>query len=84
MTRDEIRGVLIEELGRIAPEIDATEIDPAADLREQFEIDSMDVLTLVTALHKRLGVDVPEADYARLSSLDAATDYLAARLGARP
>lgn len=83
MTRAQIRAALTQELTRIAPEIDPAEIDPEADLREAFEIDSMDVLTLVTALHKRLGVNVPEADYARLSSLEAATDYLAARLGAQ-
>jgi acyl carrier protein len=80
MTRDEIGEILIEELARIAPEIDAADVDPHEDLREAFEIDSMDVLKLVTALHKRLGVDVPETDYARLSSLDAAAAYLAERL----
>lgn len=80
MTRDEIGAILIEELARIAPEIDAADVDPREDLREAFEIDSMDVLKLVTALHKRLGVDVPETDYARLSSLEGAAAYLAARL----
>ena len=80
MTRDEIGAILIEELARIAPEIDAADVDPREDLRAAFEIDSMDVLKLVTALHKRLGVDVPETDYARLSSLEGAADYLAARL----
>lgn len=80
MTRDEIAAILAEELSRIAPEIDAADVGPGEDLREAFEIDSMDVLTLVTALHKRLGVDVPEADYARLASLEASVDYLVGRL----
>ena len=82
MTRDDIARVLAEELGRIAPEIPFEEADPRADLRDAFEIDSMDVLTLVTRLHERLGIDIPEADYDRLASVEATVAYLAARLGA--
>ena len=54
MTRDNIAAVLIEELGRIAPEIDASKFDPNAELREELEIDSMDYLNLVAALSERL------------------------------
>ena len=32
------------------------------------------------ALHKALGVDVPEADYPKLATLKHAVDYLSARL----
>ena len=82
MTRDDIRAVLKDELGRIAPEVDFDAIDPAADLREAVDIDSMDFLNLLTALHLRLGVDIPEADNARLITIDGALGYLAAKLGA--
>jgi hypothetical protein len=34
------------------------------------------------ALHERLGVDIPEADYARLVTLDDLFGYLEARLAA--
>jgi acyl carrier protein len=80
MTRDEIAAVLAEELSRIAPEISFDEADRGEDLRDAFEIDSMDFLNLVTALHKRLGVDIPEADYDWMATLDKAIDYLASRL----
>jgi acyl carrier protein len=39
----------------------------------------MDFLNFVIALHGRLGIDVPENDYAKLSTLDGAVDYLARR-----
>lgn len=81
MNRDEIAAVLREELSRIAPEVDFDEADRGEDLREAFEIDSMDFLNLVTALHKRLGVEVPEAEYDRMATLDKAIDYLASRVG---
>lgn len=81
MTRDEIAAVLAEELSRIAPEVGFDEVDGGQEIRDAFEIDSMDFLNLVTALHKRLGVDIPEADYDRLATVDGAVDYLAARVG---
>jgi acyl carrier protein len=76
MTEDEIRAVLLDELARIAPEVDAVEIDPTGDLREEFDIDSMDFLNLVTALHERLKIEIPESDYPELASLDRAVAYL--------
>lgn len=79
MTEAEARDVLADELGRIAPDIDLDDVDPAEDLRDAFEIDSMDFLNLVTALSHRLGIAIPEADYPSLASMDEAAAYLAAK-----
>ena len=65
----------------IAPEIDMSGIDPAADLRKAMDIDSMDFLNFITALHRRLGIDIPEIDYPKLVTLDGAITYLRAKLG---
>jgi acyl carrier protein len=81
MTRDDLATILIDELGRIAPEIDARRLDPDATLREELDIDSMDFLNLVTALSERLNIDIPEIDYPKLATLDHALDYLAQRRG---
>jgi acyl carrier protein len=77
VTRDDIRRLVIEELGNIAPETDPASIDPEVDVREALEIDSMDVLNFVIALHARLHVEIPEVDYPRLLTIAGATDYLA-------
>ncbi len=79
MTEDEIRKVLQEELGNIAPEIDIEKLDASADLREALDIDSIDFLNFITALHKRLGIDVPELDYPKLFTLDGAVSYFATK-----
>jgi acyl carrier protein len=76
----DIRAVVQEELGNIAPEMDVGAIDASADLREALDIDSMDFLNFITAMHRRLGVNVPEVDYPKLTTLDGAVAYLAARL----
>lgn len=79
MTRDEARRLLADVFGRFAPEVDFAAIDPAADLREQLDIDSLDFLNALVAIHERTGVEVPESDYTLVATLDAAADYLAQR-----
>ena len=79
MTEDEIRKVLQEELGNIAPEMDIEKLDATADLREALDIDSIDFLNFVTALHKRLGIGVPELDYPKLFTLNGAVSYFATK-----
>lgn len=78
MSDADIRKVVQEELNNIAPEADLTSLDPAADLREALDIDSMDFLNFITAIHHRLGIDIPEIDYPKLDTLDGAVAYLAA------
>ena len=82
MTEDGLKALIVAELGNIAPDVDASEIDPDEDMREELDIDSMDFLNLVTALHKKLGVNIPESDYAKLSTLNGAVTYLAAKTAA--
>ena len=77
MSEDELRQAVIDAIVEVAPEVDPAKIDPSADLSEQLDIDSMDFLNVVVALHERTGVDVPERDYPRLSTLDQAVAYLA-------
>jgi acyl carrier protein len=81
MSDPDVRTVVCEELNNIAPEIDLAAIDPTGDLREALDIDSMDFLNFISAVHHRLGVDIPERDYPKLITLDGATAYLAAKFG---
>jgi acyl carrier protein len=83
MNAAEIRATVLAELKRIAPEIEDGELDAAKPLREQVDLDSMDWLNFLVALHERLKVEIPESDYARLGTLDQVVDYLAAKHGAR-
>ena len=76
MTPDQIRQVIVEALTKIAPEIDPRSIVPGVNFREQLDLDSMDFLNFVLALHERLGVEIPEADYPHLYTLDDAVAYL--------
>lgn len=83
MSDSDIRTTILEELGNIAPEANLAAIDPAADLREALDIDSMDFLNFVIALHRRLAVDIPEIDYPKLVTIDGAMTYLRAKMAPR-
>jgi acyl carrier protein len=80
MSETDIRKIVHEELNNIAPEVDLATVDQTADLREAIDIDSMDFLNFVTALHHRTGVDIPEIDYPKLATLSGIVSYLEGKL----
>jgi acyl carrier protein len=80
MSNDEIEAVVLKEIRKIAPEANLDQIDPDIDLREQIDLDSMDILNLAIAIHERTGIDIPEADYPKMVTLAGAIDYLSARI----
>jgi acyl carrier protein len=77
---EQLKTVVLAALGDVAPELDAATLDPKRDLRDQLDLDSMDFLNFVVGLHKALGVDIPEADYRKLGTVDACVAYLAAKV----
>lgn len=76
MNEQELREVVIGSLIEVAPDVDPSAIDPDTDLVEQLDIDSMDYLNLIVAIHERTGIEIPERDYPRLSTLTEAVAYL--------
>jgi acyl carrier protein len=80
MKDDEIKALVLRILGDIAPEAELDHIDPAIDVREQFDLDSMDILNLMIGIHEATGVDIPEADYPQMVSLDGCVAYLRSRI----
>ena len=76
MTEEEYRAAYLEELIRVAPDIDPETVGDDDHIQEELELDSMDVLNLVTALHERFGVDIPEPDYPEIATLRLAAAYL--------
>ena len=81
MTDAEIRETIFTVLGDIAPEADPSALAPHEDMREALNIDSFDHLNVLIGLHEALGVEIPEADYGELTTLEGMITYLAARVG---
>ena len=80
MNRDEIQRTVLRLLGEVAPEADLTQLKPTVSFRDQLDIDSMDFLNFVIALHAALQVDIPETDYPKIATLQGCIEYLAALL----
>jgi acyl carrier protein len=76
-TEQELRSAVISVLTEITPDVDAAAIDPDADFLEQLDIDSMDFLNFIVAINGRTGIEIPERDYPKLSTLNEAVNYLA-------
>lgn len=80
MTEPEIRSLIVAELRRIAPETNPASLRPAQNIRATLDIDSFDFLNLLITLHDKTGVEIPEADYGKLVTLDGMVRYLAAKI----
>lgn len=76
MTDAEIRAIVLELIGDIAPEADLASARDEDDIREIFDLDSMDFANLIVAIHDRTKIAIPEADYNKLFTLGGATAYL--------
>ncbi len=81
MNPADIRARALANLAGIAPELDATGLRDDRPLRRQVDLDSMDWLNFLLALHREFGVQIPEADYQQLVTLDDVVRYLAGKIG---
>ena len=78
MSDQQFRDIVVRALTEVAPDIDPATIDPDADLAEQLDIDSMDFLNVIVAIHEQTGIEIPERDYGKLATLTDAIGYLSA------
>lgn len=76
MTEEDVKKIVLDIIGEIAPDEDLSNVKPDVLLREQLELDSMDFLDIVMELRKKHGIEVPETDYSRLESLNSCAEYL--------
>ena len=77
MTEADLKSAIFAGLRKIAPESDPATLRPTDKVREVLDIDSFDFLNFLIGLHERLQVEIPEADYGKLATLDEMMSYLA-------
>lgn len=76
---DELDAALRALLAGIAPDADVTRLDSTSDIRSTLDIDSFDFLQFVIGVKERLGVEIPESDYAQVRTLESCVRYVAQR-----
>ena len=83
MTNDDCKKLVLEIIADIAPDEDLSNVKPDVRLRDQLQLDSMDFLDIVMELRKRHSIEVPEADYMQLATLDSCAAYLGPKFAAK-
>jgi acyl carrier protein len=76
MTTSDIRQVILDIIADIDDEADFSALDADKPLRDQLDLDSMDFLDIVMELRKRYKLQIPEADYPKLATLNSCVEYL--------
>jgi acyl carrier protein len=76
----ELDAIVRAALADIAPEIDADNVAVNDNIRDSFDLDSIDFLGFVEALHAATGIDIPERDYRTVETVAACVAYLGRRM----
>lgn len=76
MTSAEARQVILAALQAIAPDVDVEHLDPDQDMRTAVDLDSVDFLSMLEQVSVACGIDIAEADYDQVRSLQGMTAYL--------
>ena len=82
MNDAQLRAQVVAIIRTVAPEVEQADLRAERPLRDQVDLDSMDWLRVILGVHEKLKVDIPEADYGKLRSLDDWVRYLRARQAA--
>ncbi len=80
MTEQELHDIIGAELRKVAPECSIDELGSDENIREAMDIDSYSFLCLLVGLGDKTGIEIPEADYGKVSTLAAMKSYLSTRL----
>ncbi|WP_304543873.1 acyl carrier protein [Sulfurimonas microaerophilic] len=75
MNKEELQNMIVKEILEIAPDVEEDEIEFNENIQRSLEIDSFDFLKILTAMHEKTGVEVPEADYAKVGSVEDMANY---------
>ncbi|MBK9328108.1 MAG: acyl carrier protein [Sphingobacteriales bacterium] len=79
MNDQEIKSILIQLLKKTAPDTEPEELNETANFRAELGMDSFDFLQFMVAVNEQLNIEIPEQDYAAVSTLKDLTDYILAK-----
>ena len=75
-----LRELIADAIATIAPDVadELPDLDPDLDLFEEYGLDSMDRLNIMTAITASTGVEIPDERYPQLTSMNRLIAHLAA------
>jgi acyl carrier protein len=76
MNEKKIRAIIFQLLKKIAPDTEPSALKPDENIREILSIDSFDTLQFIVALNEKLGIEIPEQDYGKITTLTTLVSYI--------
>lgn len=76
MKANEIKKLVFQLLKQIAPDTEPSALQPDENIRETLDIDSFDSLQFLVSLNEKLGIEIPEQDYGKITTLKTLVNYI--------
>ncbi|MGB5600218.1 MAG: acyl carrier protein [Thiothrix litoralis] len=73
---ERVKKIVVEQLG-----VDEAEITNASSFIDDLGADSLDTVELVMALEEEFGAEIPDEDAEKITTVQAAIDYIKAQQG---
>ncbi len=73
-----VREIVAQQLGK-----NVDQVTPEASFRDDLGADSLDVVELVMALEEEFGIEIPDEDAEKISTVGQAIDYIKAKVAAQ-
>ncbi|QTR47372.1 acyl carrier protein [Thiothrix litoralis] len=73
---ERVKKIVVEQLG-----VDETEVTNDASFIHDLGADSLDTVELVMALEEEFGAEIPDEDAEKITTVQAAIDYIKAQQG---
>ncbi len=72
---EKVKELLCDNLG-----IDENDITMDASLIDDLNIDSLDVVELIMAVEEEFGIEIPEGDVEKVSTVGGMVDYISSKI----
>jgi len=79
MIEEEMKQQLVRLLKNIAPDTEPEKLKPGDNIRETLTIDSFDYLQFIVGVDEKFGIQTPEEDYGKISTLRDLLAYIRER-----
>jgi acyl carrier protein len=76
MSEAEITQTIFQLLKQIAPDTEPSTLKPDENIRKTLDIDSFDTLQFLVSLNEKLGIEIPEEDYGKVTTLITLVNYI--------
>jgi len=73
---DKVKEIIVQQLG-----VDASEVTPEASFIDDLGADSLDTVELVMAFEEEFGIEIPDEDAEKMTTVGEALKYLESKLG---